>query len=62
MLIFQWRSWDHFQITDATHENLLASNIDYVHGNAIEIDTDSNIIISSRHMDEITKLIQLQVI
>jgi hypothetical protein len=55
-VIFQWRSWDHFQITDATHENLLASNIDYVHGNAIEIDTDSNIIISSRHMDEITKI------
>jgi|WetSurMetagenome_2_1015567.scaffolds.fasta_scaffold02724_4 hypothetical protein len=53
---FQWRSWDHFQITDATHEVLTAYSIDYVHGNAIEVDKDSNIILSSRHLDEITKI------
>ena len=55
-VVFQWRSWDHFQITDATHEDLLAPNVDYVHGNAIELDNDGNIMISSRHMDEITKI------
>jgi hypothetical protein len=55
-VVFQWRSWDHFHITDATHENLTASSIDYVHGNAIELDTDGNLLISSRHMDEITKI------
>jgi len=56
IVIFEWRSWDHFQITDATHENLLAHNIDYVHGNAIDLDYDGNVLISSRHMDEITKI------
>lgn len=55
-VIFQWRSWDHFEITDATHENFLAHVIDYVHGNAIAIDYDGNVLISSRHMDEITKI------
>jgi hypothetical protein len=55
-VIFQWRSWDHFQITDATHEDLLAHSIDYVHGNAIDLDHDGNVLISSRHMDEITKI------
>jgi hypothetical protein len=55
-VIFQWRSWDHFQITDATHENLLANRIDYVHGNAIDLDYDGNVLISSRHLDEITKI------
>ncbi len=55
-VVFQWRSWDHFQITDATHEDLTAQVIDYAHGNAIEADTDGNILISSRHMDEITKI------
>jgi hypothetical protein len=55
-VVFQWRSWDHFQIADATHENLTAASVDYVHGNTIEIDSDGNIIISSRHMDEITKI------
>ncbi|MCB0722182.1 MAG: aryl-sulfate sulfotransferase [Ignavibacteriae bacterium] len=55
-VVFQWRSWDHFQITDATHLNFTASTLDYVHGNAIEEDTDGNLMISCRHMDEITKI------
>ena len=55
-VVFQWRSWDHFQITDATHINFLAPSIDYVHGNSIDIDFDGNLILSSRHMDEITKI------
>ena len=54
---FQWRSWDHFEITDATDDiNLLGSYIDYVHGNAFEFDQDGNILLSSRHLDEITKI------
>ena len=54
---FQWRSWDHFQITDATDDiNLQGSNIDYVHGNAFAFDLDGNLLISSRHLDEITKI------
>ncbi len=55
-VVFEWRSWDHFQITDATHEDLRASKIDYVHSNAIELDGDGNILLSSRHLDEITKI------
>jgi len=56
-VVFQWRSWDHFKITDAAQDiDLTASVIDYVHGNAIEVDADSNLLISSRHMDEITKI------
>lgn len=55
-VIFQWRSWDHFQITDATNINLTGKSIDYVHGNAIDLDYDGHVLISSRHMDEITKI------
>lgn len=55
-VVFQWRSWDHFEITDAWHQNMDSSFIDAVHGNAIEIDNDGNLIISSRHLDEITKI------
>ena len=55
-VVFQWRSWDHFQITDNTHEDLTAATIDYVHSNAIELDGDGNILLSSRHLDEITKI------
>jgi Arylsulfotransferase (ASST)/Secretion system C-terminal sorting domain/Cep192 domain 8 len=56
-VVFQWRSWDHFKITDVAEDiNLHWQWIDYVHGNAIEPDIDGNIIISARHMDEITKI------
>jgi hypothetical protein len=55
-VVFQWRSWDHFQITDAWHENMYSTHIDAVHGNAIDLDVDGNILISSRHLDEITKI------
>lgn len=55
-VVFQWRSWDHFAITDAPYVNLLAALIDYVHGNAIELDNDGNLMISSRHLNEITKI------
>jgi len=55
-VVFEWRSWDHFNITDATHEDLQGDFIDYVHGNALEVDDDGNILLSSRHMDEITKI------
>ncbi len=55
-VVFQWRSWDHFDITDAIYENLLAATVDCVHGNAIELDNDGNLMISSRHLNEITKI------
>lgn len=55
-LVFEWSSFDHFSITDATHEDLTAAAIDYVHANAVDFDTDGNILLSSRNMDEITKI------
>jgi hypothetical protein len=56
-VVFQWRSWDHYQITDATEDiDLTQHTIDYVHGNAIELDFDENLLISAKNMDEITKI------
>ncbi len=56
-VVWQWRSWDHFNITDANDfVDLTRPNIEYAHTNSIEIDKDGNIIISSKRMDEITKI------
>ena len=55
-VVFQWRSWDHFEITDAIGINLTTSTVDYCHGNAMELDNDGNIMVSSRHFNEITKI------
>lgn len=54
-VVFQWSSWDHFNITD-TQADLTASQIAYVHGNAVELDFDGNLLISNRAMDEVTKI------
>jgi len=55
-LIFEWSSWDHYNIVDAIHEDLSQHFIDYVHMNAIAIDYDGHILISSRNLDEVTKI------
>ncbi|MBK7201959.1 aryl-sulfate sulfotransferase [Candidatus Amarolinea dominans] len=54
-ILFEWRSWDHFAITD-TNVSLTTPVIDYVHGNTVTSDLDGNILISGRHVDEITKI------
>ncbi len=55
-VVFEWRSWDHFNITDARHVNLRGTHIDYVHMNSIAVDYDGHLVISSRHLDEVTKI------
>jgi hypothetical protein len=55
-VVFEWRSWDHLEITDAVHEDLTACFVDYVHTNSMEYDTDGNILISNRNIDEVVKI------
>ena len=55
-VIFEWRSWDHFQITDAIGISLKKASIDYAHINSIAVDDDSNLVISTRNLCEITKI------
>ena len=57
-VIFQWRSWDHFALTDLASPDIALTDsiIDWVHGNAIEFDADDNLLLSSRHLNEITKI------
>ncbi|MBN2000748.1 aryl-sulfate sulfotransferase [candidate division KSB1 bacterium] len=55
-VIFEWRCWDHFDIRDAVHEDLTAKTVHPFHINAAAIDLDGNILISSRHLSEITKI------
>ena len=55
-VVFQWRSWDHYRITDAMNISFTSTVIDYVHGNSLDVDTDGNLLFSSRHLNEITKI------
>jgi len=56
-VVFQWRSLDYISVLDAADEiDLTLQVIDYIHTNSICVDFDSNLIISSRNLDEITKI------
>ena len=55
-VVFQWRSWDHLAITE-TGEILPGNGlIDYVHGNALEVDEDGNLLVCARHLNAIIKI------
>ncbi len=51
-LIFQWRPWDNYDIRDLP----AGYNSDFPHMNAIDIDEDGNIVVSARHLSEVTKI------
>jgi hypothetical protein len=55
-VVFQWRSWDHFNILDAIDVDFTLHQFSYVHGNAMELDFDGNLLLSSRMLNEITKI------
>lgn len=56
-LLFNWSTKDHFKITDTRHADLLDPyEIDFAHINSIEMIGDSAILLSSRNMDEVTRI------
>lgn len=59
-LVFEWKSFDHIPVTDATDDiDLTQSLIDYIHVNSIRPSLDGNILISCRHLDEVVKIDKL---
>lgn len=54
-VVFQWRTWD-WRKFDECYEPLTGPKVDLVHINAVELDYDGNILVSSRHTSDITKI------
>jgi hypothetical protein len=56
-LTFEWRSLDHIHPTEATHDiDLLHNRIDYIHANAIALDSAGDFLLSCRNLDQIIKI------
>ncbi len=59
-LIFQWDALDHYKITDLdsndANTNLINAVQDFPHFNSVDFDSDGNLLISARNLDEITKV------
>lgn len=54
-VIFQWRSWDYFDITDS-YNKITDAVFDAIHINSLELDTDKNLLVSTMALGEITKI------
>ncbi|MEZ4732722.1 MAG: aryl-sulfate sulfotransferase [Caldilineaceae bacterium] len=54
-IVFEWHGSHHIPLTD-TYESFADGVVDYLHTNAIAVDTDGHILISSRNTSEITKI------
>lgn len=54
-VIFEWHSLDHIPLID-TYQELDNSFVDYLHTNAIEVDSDGNILLSNRNTSDVIKI------
>jgi len=54
--LFTWTPFDHFAITDLDSASRTGATVNWTHGNAIDFDTDGNLIVSFRSLSEITKI------
>lgn len=56
-VVFEWKAYEHYKVTDVGPEvNLLDPSFIHSHINSIDFDLDSNLVVSSRNLDEITKI------
>jgi hypothetical protein len=55
-LLFEWSPFDHFSITDLAAAERTGSNVNWTHGNSIDLAADGNLLISFRSLGEITKI------
>jgi Arylsulfotransferase (ASST) len=56
-LLFEWSPFDHFLITDADPSLYQGgAAVNWTHGNSFDFDTDGNLLVSFRSLDEITKI------
>ena len=54
--LFHWSPFDHFAITDVDLRERTDRIVNWTHGNSLDIDTDGNLLVSFRNLNEITKI------
>jgi len=55
-LLFEWSPFDHLDITDLEAADRADANVNWTHGNALDKDTDGNLLVSFRSLSEIIKI------
>lgn len=55
-LRWEWNAYDHFLITDVDSATRAGPTVNWTHGNALDFDTDGNLLLSFRSLSEVTKV------
>ena len=55
-VLFDWSPFDHFAITDVDPVERSTALVNWTHGNAIDVDSGGNLIVSFRNLNEVTKI------
>ena len=55
-LLWEWNTFDHFDITDLPMADRTGPNVNFTHGNGIGFDTDGNLLLGFRSLNEVTKV------
>lgn len=55
-LLFQWSPFDHFDITDLEPASRTGQNVNWTHGNSLDLDGDGHLLVSFRSLSEVTKI------
>lgn len=55
-LLFEWNPFDHFAITDLEPAERTGVNVNWTHGNSIDLTPDGDLLISFRSLGEVTKI------
>lgn len=55
-LLFEWSPFDHFLITDLPLADRSGPTVNWTHGNAIDHDSDGNVVVSFRSLSELTAI------
>lgn len=55
-VIFQWRSWDHIELSESDFKNYLSPKFDPIHVNSLLIDSDGHLLITSNRLTQVTKI------
>ena len=53
---FRWSVFDHFTIGADDLSDRLGANVNWTHGNALDLDSDGHLLVSFRNLGEVTKI------
>ena len=55
-VLFEWSPFNHFDIADLDPASRAGPSVNWTHGNSLDLDVDSNLVVSFRSLNEITKI------